>query len=233
MRKQKATVWCDRSQHEDPLSVEQQKAARKRLARELTENSRAAEGRTSTSGSMGSGSLGVGGKIRHRGIPKATGYNNANPAGGGVPMRLSANEVGDEGTYHGNPTGERPLHNRTSSGNSRDSRFLNVDAQQPRRYSQGSTSISGHGGSPNENIPELEETPVPGRSEGNDYFTAGPGHGGSGDSSDRENSFGNLGQMEAPKAKKEIKPEEDLDRRGSVHVRANPIKLFIVNPDPE
>ena len=237
MRKQKATVWCDRSQPEDPRIVEQQKLGRQRAARELAGSGRAAEGRTSTSGSMGSGSL-VSGKIRHRGIPKATGLSNsANMAGGGVPMRLSANEVGDEGTYNGNPTGGRPMHNRTSSGHSRDSRLLNVEAQQPRRYSQGSASISGHGGSPNEDIPELEETPVPGRSEGSDYFSAEPGNGGSGGSSERENSFGNLGQMEAPPSKKEGKSEDDIKRRGSVDERANTMgymgktKLFVANPD--
>ena len=239
MRKQKATVWCDRSQHEDPRIVAQQKAAKIRAAREITGIGKPSEGRTSTSGSMGSGSLGVRSKIRHHGVPKATGYSSANMAGGGVPMRLSANEVGDEGTYNGNPTGGRPVHNRTSSGHSRDSRgqFLSVDTQQPRRFSQGSTPMSGQGGSPNENIPELEETPVPGREQSNDYFSADLGHVDSNGSSERENSFGKIGQMQAPPAKKEGKSEDELRRRGSVDERANTMgymgggRLFVANPD--
>ena len=243
MRKQKATVWCDRAQHEDPRIVAQQKAAKIRAAREITGASRAAEGRSSTSGSMGSGSLGVRSKIRHHGLPKASGYSSANMVGGGVPMRLSANEVGDEGTYNGNPSGGGggPIsHNRTSSAHSRDSRsqFLTVDTQQQsRRYSQSSnTPISGQGGS-NENIPELEETPVPGRHQTAEYFPSGNGHGGSGGSSERESSFGNVPQMEAPKAKKEGKSSEELKRRGSVDERANTMgfmgggRLFVANPD--
>lgn len=57
---------------------------------------------------MGSGSLGVRSKIRHH-IPKqqggGVGFGTGNlmgmgVGGAGVPMRLSANEVGDEGTYN-------------------------------------------------------------------------------------------------------------------------------------
>ena len=153
-------------------------------------------------------------------------------------MRLSANEVGDDGTYNDSPTEGRVSHNRTSSAHSRDSKaqFLTVDTQQLRRYSQGSTPISGQGGS-NENIPELEETPMPGNQRPADYFSSEPGQGGSGGSSERESSFGNVAQMEAPKAtKKEGKTEDDLRRRGSVDERANTMgfigggKLFVANP---
>ncbi|KAL9124207.1 MAG: hypothetical protein Q9217_006442 [Psora testacea] len=238
MRKQKATVWCDRAQHEDPRIVAQQKAAKIRAAREITGAGRASEGRTSTSGSMGSSSLGVRSKIRHHGVPKASGYSSANMVGGGVPTRLSANEVGDDGTYLGNPSGGRTSHNRTSSAHSRDSRsqFLTVDTQQPRRYSQGSTPLSGQGTS-NEDIPELEETPMPANEPNADYFSSEPGQGGSGGSSEREASFGNVAQMEAPKAKNEGKSQDELRRRGSVDERANTMsfmgggRLFVANPD--
>ena len=237
MRKQKATVWCDRAQHEDPRIVAQQKAAKIRAAREITGASKTPEGRTSMSGSMGSSSLGVRSKIRHHGVPKASGYSSANMVGGGVPTRLSANEVGDEGTYNGNPTGGRTSHNRTSSAQSRDSRghFLTVDTQQPRRYSQGSTPLSGQGSS-HENIAELGETPMPGNAQNADYFSAEPGQGGSGGSSEREASFGNVSQLEAPKAKNEGITSEELRRRGSVDERANTIgymgggRLFVANP---
>ena len=96
-------------------------------------------------------------------------------------MRLSANEVGDEGTYRGNPggggggagayNGGAPgRHVRTSSAQSRESRvvnsggaggaggqYLTVDTQGTaagRRMSQGSIPVSGGG---RESIPELSE----------------------------------------------------------------------------
>jgi len=67
MRKQKATVWCDRSQHEDPRFLAQQKAARLRAVMEVNGGS---QGRASTSGSLGSGGMGVRSKIRYHGAPK-------------------------------------------------------------------------------------------------------------------------------------------------------------------
>ena len=239
MRKQKATVWCDRAQHEDPRIAAQHKAAKIRAAREINGKGQA-EGRTSTSGSMGSGSLGVRSKIRHHGLPKNTGYSGANLVGGGVPMRLSANEVGDDGNQYDDADSARRISGRSSG----DHRWLSVDQQQRgSRYSQGSTpNGSGQGSSPNDDIPEAtetEETPVPGgqQSQDADYFAHHPGKGGSGGSSERENSFGNVGQMQAPKAEKESKTLEDLRRRGSVDERANTMgymgrgRLFVANPD--
>ena len=236
MRKQKATVWCDRSQHEDPRIAAQHKAAKIRAAREIT--GKTAEGRTSTSGSMGSGSLGVRSKIRHHGLPKATGYSSANMVGGGVPLRLSANEVGDDGyTYDDTDSGRRISHQRTGSGKSPD-RWLGVDQRHQKRYSQNSSP--GQESSPNEDIPELEETPVPGnhQQDGGDYFPPNERNN-SGSSGELENSFGNVGQMEAPKTeeKKKRRTSEELRRRGSVDERANTMgymgggRLFVANPD--
>ena len=239
MRKQKATVWCDRAQHEDPRIAVQRKAAKLRAAKEI-DGKGLTEGRTSTSGSMGSGSLGVRSKIRHHGQPKITGYSRANMVGGGVPMRLSANEVGDDGYEYDDTDSGRRISGRISG----DSRWLSVD-QQPRgsRYSQGSTpNGSGQGSSPNDDIPEMvetEETPVPEgqQQQGTDYFGHSSGKGGSGGSSSRENSFGFVGQMQAPKTEKESKTLEDLRRRGSVDERANTMgymgggRLFVANPD--
>ncbi|KAG8529656.1 uncharacterized protein KY384_005137 [Bacidia gigantensis] len=229
-----------RSCPEDPRVIAQQKAAKIRAGREISGiQGKIADGRTSTSGSMGSGSLGVRSKIRHHGVPKASGYHsaNANMVGGGVPMRLSANEVGDEGTYNGSVTGSSPpgpgriLHQRTNSGQSsvRDSRFLTVDTQQGRRFSQGSTPISAQSGSGHgEGIPELEE-----KEKGEEaVVSAGPK---SATSSERENSFGKVGEMAPPVPRKDDvlgkKKDGDLERRGSVEVRKNPFTLFIANPD--
>lgn len=239
MRKQKATVWCDRAQHEDPRIAAQHKVAKIRATREITD--KVSEGRTSTSGSMGSGSLGVRSKIRHHGLPKATGYSYANMVGGGVPMRLSASEVGDEEGKQGRDDDrERAMsHQRTGSGRmSTDGRWLGVDQRGQGRYSQGGSPSSGQGGSPEEDIPEMEETPVPAEHQQQDYFEQNGGNGGSGGSSERENSFGNIGKMEAPKTdEKKRRTSEELRRRGSVDERANTMgylgggRLFVANPD--
>lgn len=242
MRKQKATVWCDRAQHEDPLILAQQKAAKLRAAREVSGGN--TEGRTSTSGSMGSGSLGVRSKIRHHGVPKASGYHYPNLVGGGVPMRLSASEVGDDGNMCDDGDSLRNLsHQRTDSGRSSlgSNKWLAAANQrQSSRYSQGSIRTNGQGSSPNENIPELEETPVPGdyqkQNEG-DYFSHSAGHG-SGSSSELETNFGSVGQMNGPTSAREVeKSKEDLRRRGSVDERSNTMgglgggRLFVANPD--
>lgn len=242
MRKQKATVWCDRAQHEDPRILAQQKAAKMRAAREVSGGNM--EGRTSTSGSMGSGSLGVRSKIRHHGVPKASGYHYPNLVGGGVPMRLSASEVGDEGNMRDDGDSLRNTsHQRTDSGRSSmgSHKWLAATNQrQSSRYSQGSIRTNGQGSSPNENIPELEETPVPGEhqkhNEG-DYFSHSAGHG-SGSSSELETNFGSVGQMKGPTSAREGgKTKEDLRRRGSVDERSNTMgglgggRLFVANPD--
>ena len=243
MRKQKATVWCDRAQQEDPRILAQLKAAKIRAAREVSGGN--TEGRKS-SGSMGSGSLGVRSKIRHHGVPKASGYNSPNMVGGGVPMRLSASEVGDDGIVRDDGEGMRNTsHQRADSGRSSigSNRWLAATSQrQSGRYSQGSLRTSGQGNSPNENIPELEETPVPSdyqKQNGGDYFSRPAGYGGSGSSSsEQEASFGNVGQMHAPpSARDTAKSKEDLKRRGSVDERSNTMgglgggRLFVANPD--
>lgn len=94
LRKQKATVWCDRSQHEDPRALAQLKAAKQRAQRELAGGPRNG-GRTTTTTSGGL-TVGVRNKIRHHGAVKASAYSAANLSGAGVPVRLSATEVDDE-----------------------------------------------------------------------------------------------------------------------------------------
>lgn len=242
MRKQKATVWCDRAQYEDPRILAQQKAAKMRAAREISGGNM--EGRTSTSGSMGNGSLGVRSKIRHHGIPKASGYSYPNMVGGGVPMRLSATEVGDEENMRDDADSLRNTsHQRNDSGRSSmgSNKWLTAASQrQSNRYSQGSARASVQS-SPNGDIPELEETPVQGdnlkRPQG-DYFSHGSGQEGSGSSPERESSFGSIGQMKGPSANKDVgKSKEDLKRRGSVDERSNTMgglgggRLYVLNPD--
>lgn len=152
-------------------------------------------------------------------------------------MRLSANEVGEEGTYH------RPAddgHQRSMSSGSAGNRYSHVDQTQQHSYNQGSLTSAGQGGSlGSPDIPELDETPVPGDYQaGGDYFMGKSGNGGSGSSSERESSFGKAGQMEGPPAPvKEKRTSEELRRRGSVDERTNTMgfmgsgRLFVANPD--
>ncbi|KAL8755713.1 MAG: hypothetical protein Q9184_004711 [Pyrenodesmia sp. 2 TL-2023] len=234
MRKQKATVWCDRAQREDPRIIAQQKAAKMRATREIVGGNPLA-GRTSTS-SAGSGSgLGVRSKIRHHGLQKSAGYSYGNMLGGvGVPLRLSASEVGDEGSPR-NDTGS--LHQRNDSGRSSmgSNRWLSTGSQRGHRYSEGSASMNGG----EADIPELEETPVPHKHpQTNDYFESGAALGRQSTSSS-ETEFGDVGQMNAPPAAGSAKKEgrktaEELSRRGSVDERANTmtgVRLFVANPD--
>lgn len=94
MRKQKATVWCERAQLEDPRLQAQLKAAKIRAAKEVTGSPVKHRTSTSGSGSISSGNR-VTAKIRNHGKLNLVGYNPADLVGGvgGVPLRLSASEV--------------------------------------------------------------------------------------------------------------------------------------------
>lgn len=241
MRKQKATVWCDRSQNIDQKTAAAQRAAKQRAIMEVHGGNNA-QGRTST---IASGSMV--GKIRHHGVPKAPGYIPANLSGAGVPMRLSANEMlGDED--EGKSVGETNLsmvHARSGSGRS-STNSAKYPSGYPRsnqgRFSTTSTPPSGESGSPHEDIPEMAETPGPSRRKNSqEYFDEKGGASASGSSSqiEREDSFGDLKEMKAPnaalQAAQKAKNNEDLRRRGSVDERAMSmsagVRLFVANPD--
>ncbi|KAL1303001.1 hypothetical protein AAFC00_003317 [Neodothiora populina] len=124
LRKQKATVWCDRAQHEDPRLLAQQRAAKMRAQAEMVGGAKShlATGRNHNSGS--GGITGVRSKIRHHGAVKASAYSGGlgtqgNLSGAGVPMRLSASEVDDEkNSENGEDVHERRYHQRNGSGRS-------------------------------------------------------------------------------------------------------------------
>ena len=242
MRKQKATVWCDRSQNIDHKMAAAQKMAKERATLEVHGGGTGSSGRTST---ISSGSMV--GKIRHHGVPRAPGYVPANLSGAGVPVRLSANEMlGDE--QEGRSLGDASssmVHARTGSGRS-STNSTKYPSGYPRssqgRFSTSSTPPSGgEDGSPNEDIPELAEPEARNRS--HDYFNDKGGAGGSGDSGplEGEDSFGDLREMKGPSAALQVamqaKKAEDLRRRGSVDERAMSIgtgvRLFVANPDVE
>ncbi|KAK5735393.1 hypothetical protein LTR17_008245 [Elasticomyces elasticus] len=245
MRKQKATVWCDRAQHEDPRILAAQRAAKMRAATEVAggqHNLQAGRTSTSSSGMVG----GVRSKIRHHGAPKASTYNGGSNLGGaGVPMRLSASEVdeGDSDEESGSGYANK-YHSRTGSGRSslgsghrgQSGSYLSSG----RGYSNGSTPPNGH--SPVESMGDLleEETPVPDSqysSQVTDYFTQTGGQGGSGSSGETEHQFGGISKL--PERRSNMlethhKTSEELKRRGSVDDRTMTMgggRLFVANPD--
>jgi hypothetical protein len=231
MRKQKATVWCDRSQNVDPRTAAAQRAARHRAHLEVSHSLNAASGgRTSTVSSGG-----VVGKIRHGGVPKAPGYVPANMSGAGVPMRLSANEmIADEEENHSFVSGDdQMVHGRSGSGKSstNSSRYRSGYPRADQgRFSTASTPPSGED-SPSGRAGIPEETPTDSKQE---YFAIRD----KAPSTD-EDSFGELKELSGPKAVEtamtQAKKAEDLRRRGSVDERAmsmgTGVKLFVANPD--
>lgn len=262
MRKQKATVWCDRSQTLDPRTAAAQKAAKHRAALEVHGTG---SGRTSTIAS---------GKVRST---KAGAYVPANLSGVSVPVRLSANEMlgdgEDETTHDGRSNGgdtasaTARVHNRSGSGRSsvHSGKYpsgypRSTQAGGTGRFSTASTPPSGSegpGGSPQENIPEVSETPFANQHNHahppeKDYFansTGGgsgtksgtPSSGGTG-ASGEEDKFGEAGELRGPSkqsavvvAAEQAKKVEELRRRGSVDERTMTIggkgRLFVANPD--
>ena len=230
MRKQKATVWCDRSQNIDPRLAAAQKAAKHRAALEVQGVNSA--GRTSTINSGG-----VVGKIRHGGVPKAPGYISANMSGASVPVRLSANEMlGDEeeDLILGDSS---MMHGRSGSGkSSTDSTKYRSGYPRPDqgRFSSTSTPPSGEG-SPSHGIPEDSETANTTAVGKDDYFNDN----GKSTPVESEDSFGEFKDMSGPiavhRAMAQAKKAEDLQRRGSVDERTSgtTMKLYVANPDPD
>lgn len=94
LRKQKATVWCDRAQYEDPRLAAQQRAAKQRANLEVV-GGRGHGGLPSGRSNTGISAGKVAAKIRHHGKTPVVGLTpGENHVGvGGVPLRLSATEV--------------------------------------------------------------------------------------------------------------------------------------------
>ncbi|GAB7342776.1 hypothetical protein MBLNU457_g0914t1 [Dothideomycetes sp. NU457] len=256
MRKQKATVWCDRAQHEDPRLLAQQRAAKARAAMEVVGGSNSGGQRTTASSGGG-----VRSKIRHHGAVKASAYTgNPNLSGVGVPMRLSASEVdeGDSDDDKGYDSGR--YHHRNGSGRSSmgsaqrhvsytnsSSTYAPTNLQSSYaapQVSNGSTPPSAKSYSPTNSIqqspPDPGETPVPETyANQGDYFRqSGSGQARSaGSGSSEERGFGDvsgLPQRTQPQQNLQPKTNDDLRRRGSVDDRTmtmSGVRLFVANPD--
>ncbi|TAQ83504.1 hypothetical protein B7494_g8172 [Chlorociboria aeruginascens] len=216
MRKQKATVWCDRAQQEDPRILAAQKAAKMRTRLEVVSGPMA--GRVSNSGTNSlAGSNRVTAKIRHHGKAGLVGFGFGFSPGdlvggvGGVPMRLSASEVegGDSDDDADSGQGGYGLdHRRTGSGRS------SVGSGRKgltysRQSGASSTGKWSSGNSPPERQDSLDfadagETPVPAdHPRSKDYFSTiggsrdGTVSTGSGSSGERADHVAELGNSDA------------------------------------
>ncbi|KAE8348721.1 hypothetical protein BDV28DRAFT_142871 [Aspergillus coremiiformis] len=220
MRRQKATVWCDRAQPEDPRLRAQKLVDKKRAYLEV--HGAGAGGRAGTLGS---------GKIKHS--KGATDFSPSNLVSATVPVRLSANEVGDaDGDAHsdyGFP------YRRTGSGRS----SLGSNHRYPSGYQrtpQGTMGSNSTTPSEKTDLPDVTEHPPAERPEEKDSKDdAATTY--SFDAAD-EDTFGSVGEMSAPSATtmatEKARRADELRRRGSVDDRTSSmtnVRLFVANPD--
>ncbi|KAF5007748.1 hypothetical protein FDECE_5944 [Fusarium decemcellulare] len=253
LRKQKATVWCDRAQYEDPRILAQQRAAKMRATLEVVGGARTYSGgtggRTSTGLSTTNKVAAKIPKIRHHGKTPVVGYApGENHVGvGGVPMRLSATEVEAESSEDENIPGTSRLHHRRTGSSGRSSTASSrrgmgyrssggMGSQHGRRWSPGDTPE--RTGSLAEAMPE----DIVG---GVDDAASGKAHSfRSGSSAERADNVGELGSAprlaanslmhSALTREKSVKSADELRRRGSVDERTSTLtsgRLFIANPD--
>ncbi|CAN8095608.1 unnamed protein product [Discula destructiva] len=158
LRKQKATVWCDRAQPEDPYMLAKQKQAKMRALQTVGTGSASGSlttGRSSTGLSSAGGK--VVGKIRHHGKPAVVGYApESNYVGvGGVPLRLSATEVEGEDSDDETDQGRSSLHHRRTGSSGRSSTAGSIGQSGRRGLNYRTSNSSGlhmtGGGSQNSN----------------------------------------------------------------------------------
>ncbi|PYI22967.1 hypothetical protein BO86DRAFT_213471 [Aspergillus japonicus CBS 114.51] len=220
MRRQKATVWCDRAQPEDPRLRAQKLVDKKRAYLEVHG---AGAGRTGTLGS---------GKNKH-GAKGGTDFSPSALVGATVPVRLSANEVGDADEDAHSDRGFP--YRRTGSGRS----SLGSNSRYPSGYQRSTVGSSGSPSNEMSDLPDVSEHPRAETAE------AEPEHASIKDNaslnslgSEPEDKFGTLADMAAPSAAQaaieKAKKADELRRRGSVDDRTTSmtnVRLFVANPD--
>lgn len=257
LRKQKATVWCDRAQPEDPYMLAKQKQAKMRALQTVgsgTGSGSSSGARTSTGLSSAGGK--VVGKIRHHGKPAVVGYSpDSNYVGvGGVPLRLSATEVEGEDSDDDDRASQRLHHRRTgSSGRSSTAgsigqgrRGLNYRAstgsglQMTGGGSQNSNHAMRWTGSAGQNTPERRGSLAEVSDKRNSDTASGSSSQGerADDVPDLSSAAARLASNSLMNAtltrEKSVKNPDELRRRGSVDERTMTLtsgRLFIANPD--
>ncbi|KAJ5099597.1 hypothetical protein N7532_006598 [Penicillium argentinense] len=220
MRRQKATVWCDRAQPEDARMREQALRDKKRAYLEVH--------------GAGAGRGGAHGKIRHGG-KAGLDFSPSNLVGAKVPVRLSANEVGD-GDDDSHSIEGGMMHRRTGSGRS----SLGSN-RYPSGYQRPQGTMGSNSTPPNEksDLPDVSEnTPAEIHEEKSRVSSlvkddAATTH--TTNSSEQEDV---VGDMEAPSAAvhaaQKASKADELRRRGSVDERTTSmtnVRLFVANPD--
>ncbi|KAK4239675.1 hypothetical protein C8A03DRAFT_42751 [Achaetomium macrosporum] len=259
LRKQKATVWCDRAQYEDPRLLAQQRAAKMRANLEIVGGGGlgiggVSSGRTSTGLSSTGGKVAA--KIRHHGKPTVIGYSpGSNYNGiGGVPLRLSATEVEGEESEEDDAAIQQRLHHRRTGSSGRNS-IASGRRATPYRSSGGlAATNTQHSGStkwspsdtPERSGSMVEERPGEQALAGDDARSGKTRSFESGSSGERlddvpELSAGNTVHLANHSMKhatvtreKSVKSIDELKRRGSVDERAMSLtagRLYIANPD--
>ncbi|KAI9373791.1 hypothetical protein BJX61DRAFT_532923 [Aspergillus egyptiacus] len=212
LRRQKATVWCDRAQPEDPRLRAQKLVDKKRAYLEVHG---AGTGRASTLGS---------GKGKHG--SKVTDISPSALVGATVPVRLSANEVGDDADDDGRSDTGLP-YRRTPSGRS----SLGSGHRYPGGYQRNTqgTMGSSHSNPPSEKAEERNKDAGSGKDDAATTHSR---------NSEQEDNFGTVGDMGAPSAAtvaaEKAQKAADLRRRGSVDDRTTSmtnVRLFVANPD--
>ncbi|KAJ5223763.1 hypothetical protein N7468_008305 [Penicillium chermesinum] len=216
MRRQKGTVWCDRAQPEDPRMREQALRDKRRAYLEVHGGGR--------SGHPSS-------KNRHGG-KGGLDFSPSNLVSAKVPVRLSANEIGD--AEDDALSNEGVIHRRTGSG-----RSSVGSSRYPSGYQRPSGTMGSNSTPPSEktDLPEVTENPpAEVREEEKSRVSsltkddAGTTH-----SSEQEDM---VGDMQAPSAaiaaSEKAKKADELRRRGSVDERTmslGNVRLFVANPD--
>lgn len=222
LRRQKATVWCDRAQPEDARLREQALRAKKRAYLEV-------HGSGNRAGALNSG------KIRH-GPKGTTEFSPSNLVGAKVPVRLSANEINDgEDDTHSLDGGA--LHRRTGSGRS----SLGSAHRYPSGYTRPQGTMGSNSTPPNEktDLPELSEnTPAELHEEEKSRLPSQTKDDAATTHSSEHEEGDAVGDMQAPSAAvtaaEKAKKAADLRRRGSVDERTTSmtnVRLFVANPD--
>jgi hypothetical protein len=252
MRRQKATVWCDRAQHEDPRLVAAQKAAKMRATLEIVGGSAGNWRSTTASSATLSGGKGVTSKIRHHGKAGLVGYSPGDLVGGvgGVPMRLSATEVEGEDSDDDNTNVHPGYHHRSGSGRS----SVGSSRRGPTYSRQsGASSTVGKwssGNTPPDSLHDVAEKPGPGDPNyvPTDSQPDGTRSAGSGSSAERADQVADLSANDAARLasksllqstitrEKSVRNPEELRRRGSVDERTMTMsagRLYIANPDAD
>ncbi|KAF4120594.1 hypothetical protein GMORB2_3032 [Geosmithia morbida] len=179
LRKQKATVWCDRAQYEDPRLAAQQRAARQRANQEVSGGRSRASLKPGSRSNTGISATGkVAAKIRHHGKSPVVGLTpGENHVGvGGVPLRLSATEVEAESSDDESnlPSASRLQHRSTgSSRSSQASGMRGVSGSGPNNSYRTS---GGHGSMTSRNSQRWADTPSrPGSMSDSQAQLHGPG----------------------------------------------------------